>query len=77
MKRSEGRKLKRLSVRLEVDEWAFLQRRAEESGMVLSDFVRFRMGVSDAKENKKEYWGKNKKNTGKKKKKKTKKNIGR
>ena len=60
-------KSKRLSVRLGVKEWDFLQREAEESGMVLSDFVRAwvrdRMGV----ENKKEYREKKpKKNTGKK-----------
>jgi adenosyl cobinamide kinase/adenosyl cobinamide phosphate guanylyltransferase len=51
----QGQKSKRLSVRLGLDEWDFLQREAEESGMVLSDFVRAwvrdRMGV----ENKKEY----------------------
>jgi adenosyl cobinamide kinase/adenosyl cobinamide phosphate guanylyltransferase len=51
----QGQKLKRLSVRLGVEEWDFLQREAEESGVVLSDFVRAwvrdRMGV----ENKKEY----------------------
>ena len=63
----QGQKLKRLSVRLGLEEWDFLQREAEESGMVLSDFVRAwvrdRMGV----ENKKEYRKKKtKKNTGKK-----------
>ena len=65
MKRSEGKKTKRLSVRLEVEEWDFLQRQSEESGMVMSGFVRAwvraQMGVGAVKENKKEAWGKNKK----------------
>jgi hypothetical protein len=66
MKRSEGKKTKRLSVRLEVEEWDFLQRQAEESGMVLSDFVRVRMGVGNVRENEKRILGKKqKKNTGK------------
>jgi adenosyl cobinamide kinase/adenosyl cobinamide phosphate guanylyltransferase len=50
----QGQKSKRLSVRLGVEEWDFLQREAEESGMVLSDFVRAwvrdRMGVQNEKE---------------------------
>jgi len=51
---------------LEVEEWDFLQRQAEESGMVLSDFVRVRMGVGNVRENEKRILGKKqKKNTGK------------
>jgi hypothetical protein len=54
MKRSEGEKSKRLSVRLTPEEWDFIRRQAEESGMVLSDFVRSRMLVP-VRNKKKEY----------------------
>jgi len=59
MKHREGQKWKRLSVRLTPEEWDFIRRQAEESGMVMSDFVRARMCVGSEKEyrkkNKKEY----------------------
>ena len=49
------------------DEWAVVKKQADESGMVMSDFVRAlvraRMGVGAIKENKKEYREKTKKNT--------------
>jgi hypothetical protein len=54
MKRSEGEKSKRLSVRLAPEEWDFVRRQAEESGMVLSDFVRSRVLVA-VRNKKKEY----------------------
>jgi hypothetical protein len=54
MKRREGEKSKRLSVRLAPEEWDFVRRQAEESGMVLSDFVRARMLVP-VRNKKKEY----------------------
>ena len=57
MKHREGQKSKRLSVRLSPDEWAVVKKQADESGMVMSDYIRFRM-LSAAK---KEYRKKNKK----------------
>jgi hypothetical protein len=54
MKRSEGEKSKRLSVRLTPEEWDFVRSQAEQSGMVLSDFVRHRMLIP-IKSKKKEY----------------------
>jgi len=61
MKHREGQKSKHLSVRLSLAEWDFLRTQADESGMVMSDFVRSRIGVGAVKENKKEYRKKNKK----------------
>ena len=46
----EEQKSKRLSVRLTPEEWDFIRRQAEESGMVMSDFVRARMCVVSEKE---------------------------
>jgi len=67
LRHREGKKWKRLSVRLLPEEWDFLRGQAEESGMVLSDYVRVRMGTGDVKENKKRILGKKQeKNTGKK-----------
>jgi hypothetical protein len=60
-KNREGKKWKRLSVRLLPEEWDFFHKQAEESGMLLSDFVRVRMGAGAGEKNKREYWGKNKK----------------
>jgi hypothetical protein len=54
MKRREGEKSKRLSVRLTPEEWDFVRRQAEESEMVLSDFVRARMLIA-VRNKKKEY----------------------
>jgi hypothetical protein len=54
MKHREGQKAKLLSVRLSTEEWDSLRRQADESGMVLSDFVRVRLRVR-AVEKKKEY----------------------
>jgi hypothetical protein len=58
-------KSKWLNVRVSPDEWAAVKKQADESGMVLSDFVRAlvlaRVGVGAVKENKKEYRKKNKK----------------
>jgi len=45
MKHREGQKAKLLSVRLSTEEWDSLRRQADESGMVLSDFVRVRLRV--------------------------------
>jgi hypothetical protein len=53
----QGQKSKRLSVRLSPDEWAAIKKQADESEMVMSDYVRFLMLSAD----KKEYRGKNKK----------------
>ena len=58
-------KSKWLNVRMTPDEWAAVKKQADESGMVLSDFVRAlvlaRVGVAAVKENKKEYRKKNEK----------------
>lgn len=57
-KNREGKKWKRLSVRLLPEEWDFFCRQADELGMSVSDFVRSRMPVVGG--------GGKKKNTGKK-----------
>ena len=50
MKHREGQKSKRLSVRLSPDEWAVVKKQADESGMVMSDYIRFRMLSAAKKE---------------------------
>jgi hypothetical protein len=54
-----------MNVRMTPDEWAAVKKKADESGVVMSDFVRAsvlaRVGVASAKENKKDYRKKNKK----------------
>jgi len=55
MKHREGQKAKLLSVRLSTEEWDSLRRQADESGMVLSDFVRVRLRVRAVEKKKKEY----------------------
>jgi len=54
MKHREGQKAKLLSVRLSTEEWDSLRRQADESGMVLSDFVRVRLRVRAVQKKKKE-----------------------
>jgi len=58
-------KSKWMNVRMTPDEWAAVKKKADESGVVMSDFVRAsvlaRVGVASAKENKKDYRKKNEK----------------
>jgi hypothetical protein len=55
MKRREGKRTRLFCFRLSEEEWGFLQKQADELGMVMSDFARAQMRVRVVREKKKEY----------------------